>query len=104
MEATGNAAEAQTPLVMAGFILEGHTHSIGEQRVADIAMALEKERWESHHRFQLGSTEEFGIELLTILAGTWINFPMPRELQSVKDQRSSQGCDPAGFELAMGRY
>jgi len=70
MEATGNAAEATMPLAMVGFILEGHTHSIGEQRVADLAMALEK---------------EFGIELLSILAGTWINFPMPRELQSVKD-------------------
>ena len=29
--------------------------------------------------------EEFGIELLTILAGTWINFPMPVELQTVKE-------------------
>eukprot|EP00435_Cladocopium_sp_Y103_P016954 s4903_g4.t1 len=43
MEATGNAAEAMMPLAMVGFILEGHTHSIGEQRVADLAMALEKE-------------------------------------------------------------
>lgn len=32
-----------------------------------------------------GVLQEFGIELLSILAGTWINFPMPRELQSVKD-------------------
>ena len=31
------------------------------------------------------SVEEFGIELLTILAGTWINFPMPVELQTVKE-------------------
>ncbi|CAK9044192.1 unnamed protein product [Durusdinium trenchii] len=60
----------QTLLPLAGFVLEGHTHSIGEQRVADLAMALEK---------------EFGLELVTILAGTWINFPMPMELQSVKD-------------------
>ena len=29
MEATGNAAEATMPLAMVGFILEGHTHSIG---------------------------------------------------------------------------
>eukprot|EP00913_Durusdinium_trenchii_P024940 g23408.t1 len=33
----------QTLLPLAGFVLEGHTHSIGEQRVADLAMALEKE-------------------------------------------------------------
>ena len=25
------------------------------------------------------------MELLTIMAGTWINFPMPVELQTVKD-------------------
>lgn len=29
--------------------------------------------------------QEFGLELVTILAGTWINFPMPMELQSVKE-------------------
>lgn len=69
-EMSGTTAEPSMPLPMVGFILEGHTHSIGEQQVANIAMALEK---------------EFGIELLTILAGTWINFPMPVELQTVKD-------------------
>ncbi|CAJ1396001.1 unnamed protein product [Effrenium voratum] len=69
-QASGAQVQASTPLPMAGFVLEGHTHSIGEQRVADTAMALEK---------------EFGVELLTILAGTWINFPMPAELQTVQD-------------------
>ncbi|CAE7265151.1 unnamed protein product [Symbiodinium pilosum] len=69
-EMSGTTAEPSTPLPMVGFILEGPTHSIGEQQVANIGMALEK---------------EFGIELLTILAGTWINFPMPVELQTVKD-------------------
>eukprot|EP00439_Symbiodinium_sp_Y106_P067768 s518_g11.t1 len=69
-EMSGTKAEPSMPLPMVGFILEGHTHSIGEQQVANIAMALEK---------------DFGIELLTILAGTWINFPMPVELQTVKD-------------------
>eukprot|EP00931_Biecheleriopsis_adriatica_P115455 TRINITY_DN9123_c0_g1_i2.p1 TRINITY_DN9123_c0_g1~~TRINITY_DN9123_c0_g1_i2.p1 ORF type:complete len:262 (+),score=52.55 TRINITY_DN9123_c0_g1_i2:41-826(+) len=66
----GGSPEPQAPLAGVGFILEGHTCSIGEQQVAEAAMALE---------------EEFGVELLTILAGTWINFPMPAQVRTVKD-------------------
>ena len=45
--------------------------------------------------------QEFGVELLTILAGTWINFPMPAELQTVQAWSGggggwSGGKNPAG--------
>lgn len=53
-----------------GFILEGHTGTIGYQPVAEAALALE---------------EEFGVELMSILVRTWIKFSAPEGIYTVQD-------------------
>jgi len=57
------------PLEQLGFFLEGQG-SVGMQYVADVVMALE---------------EEFGVELLTILVGTWVRFSVPGSVSTVQD-------------------
>eukprot|EP00933_Yihiella_yeosuensis_P029172 TRINITY_DN22863_c0_g2_i1.p1 TRINITY_DN22863_c0_g2~~TRINITY_DN22863_c0_g2_i1.p1 ORF type:complete len:471 (-),score=64.48 TRINITY_DN22863_c0_g2_i1:99-1511(-) len=52
-------------LVELGFVLESRG-SIGLQRVADVCLALE---------------EELGIEILKIIAGTWMTLPLPMEVE-----------------------
>ncbi|CAE8722794.1 unnamed protein product, partial [Polarella glacialis] len=62
-------AVAQAPLADFGFFLEGHGN-VGLQQVADVVMALEK---------------EFGVELLTIIASTYVTFRMPEGVNTVQD-------------------
>lgn len=60
--------DPQIPLVGIGFHFEGG--SVGWQSVADSVMALE---------------HEFGLEILSILAGTWMQCPMPASVATVQD-------------------
>jgi len=62
-----DAVTANMPLEAVGFFLEGQG-SIGTQQVAETAMALEN---------------EFGVELIRILVGTWVKIDMPNSVRTV---------------------
>mmetsp|Transcript_69296 Transcript_69296/g.122658 ORF Transcript_69296/g.122658 Transcript_69296/m.122658 type:complete len:265 (+) Transcript_69296:57-851(+) len=66
----GVPPEPSTSLEQLGIYFEGAGNSIGLQSVADAALALE---------------QDFGVELVSIMAGTWIMMPMPPSVRTVQD-------------------